>query len=117
MQKITLRFQAKGFLQYQVRMMTGALVLVAKGELSVDQIQTLLDNPDDENADIVRSTAPGIGLTMINTIYKEGMLFKEPQDIPEEYFMRGYKRRLEKMGIIYEVPDPDKDQDIGGLFD
>ena len=85
--------------------MTGALVLVSKGELNVEQIQTLLDNPDDDNEQIPRSTAPGIGLTMITTIYKEGLLFKEPQDIPEEYFMRGYKRRLEKMGIIYEVPE------------
>lgn len=98
-------------------MMTGALVLVAKGELTVDQIQKLLENPDDDNDSIPRPNAPGIGLTMIDAVYKEGLLFKEPQDIREEYFMRGYKRRLEKMGIIYEVPDPDKEIDIGGLFD
>ena len=116
-QRISFRFQARGFLQYQVRMMTGALVLVAKGELGVDQIQTLLDNPDADNDQIPRSTAPGLGLTMVDAVYKEGMLFKEPHDIPEDYFMRGYKRRLEKIGITYEVPDADKDQDFGDLFD
>lgn len=97
--------------------MTGSLVLVSKGDLTEEKIKTLLENPDEENTEIPRSTAPGIGLTMIDTIYKEGKLFKEPQDIAEEYFMRGYKRRLEKMGITYEVPDPDKDQDVGSLFD
>jgi len=98
-------------------MMTGALVQIAKGILTPHQVQKLLDEPDAEHPDIPRSIAEGNGLTMIDAIYKEGLLFKEPQDISEEYFMRGHKRRLERMGITYEVPDPDKDQDVGNLFD
>ena len=53
----------------------------------------------------------------MDVIYKDNHLFKEPQDISEFYFMRGHKRRLEKLGIEYEVPDIDKEHDVGSLFD
>lgn len=115
-QKITLRFKAKGFLQYQVRNMAGALIQLSKGEITEEQIKKLLDEPDGDHPSIPRSCAPGNGLTLIDCLYKEGILFKEPQDIDEFYFMRGYKKRLEKMGITYEVPDPDKEHDVGDLF-
>lgn len=116
-QRITLRFKAKGFLQYQIRMMTGAMLQVAKGDLTLAQVSQLLAQPDSEHKDIPRSCAAAHGLTLIDVLYKDNHLFKEPQDISEGYFMRGHKRRLEKLGIIYEPPNPDTDQAVGSLFD
>lgn len=116
-QKITLRFKARGFLQYQVRNMAGVLMQLAKGDITEDKIKTLLNEPDGDHIDIGRSCLPGKGLTLIDCLYKDDVLFKVPQDVDEFYFMRGYKRRLEKLGIEYEIPDPDKDPEIGDLFD
>lgn len=97
--------------------MAGALLQLAKGEITEENIKTLLEEPDKEHLSIPRSCLPGQGLTLIDCLYKDGTLFKEPQDIDEFYFMRGHKRRLEKLGIQYEIPDPDKDTEIGSLFD
>ena len=116
-QKITLRYKAKGFLQYQVRMMSGILLQIAKGESTVETLKKLLDDFDGDHSEIPRSVAPAHGLTLIDVLYKDNHLFKVPQDISEEYFMRGHKRRLEKLGITYEVPDPNQEHDFGSLFD
>lgn len=39
------RIQSKGFLRNQVRIMMGSLLLLGKGELSLEQIQATLQNP------------------------------------------------------------------------
>ena len=98
-------------------MMVGALLQIGKGILQEADIIKLLAEPDVEHPQIPRTCAPANGLTLIDVLYKDGHLSKDAKDIQEWYFMRGYKRRLERLGIVYEVPDPNKEQDIGSLFD
>lgn len=97
--------------------MTGAIVQYAKGETTIANIKTLLEKPMEEHPTIPRYLAPSHGLTMIDAIYKDGNLFKEPQEVSENYFMRGYKKRLEKLGVEYKAPHPDDEMEIGNLFD
>lgn len=98
-------------------MMVGALLQIGKGIIQEEHIVKLLAEPESEHPSIPRTCAPANGLTLIDVVYKDGHLSKEPKDIQEWYFMRGYKRRLERLGIVYEVPDPNKEQEIGNLFD
>ena len=59
-------FVAQSFLQHQVRRMMGAIVDVARGHRSVDQLQQLLDEARPGSAG---PTAPASGLTLAAIVY------------------------------------------------
>ncbi|KAK7081565.1 tRNA pseudouridine synthase-like 1 [Halocaridina rubra] len=60
---------AKSFLYKQVRRIVGALVAVAQGKLTLDDIQWLLDNPSPKNWKPQASTAPPEGLFLLRVKY------------------------------------------------
>ncbi|KAL6464470.1 hypothetical protein MHYP_G00267870 [Metynnis hypsauchen] len=65
-----LSFKSRSFLYRQVRRMTGALVAVGQGKLSVRQIQELLDARD-SLAYPQNMAAPSCGLFLTSVEYKD----------------------------------------------
>uniref|UniRef100_A0A672M0L4 tRNA pseudouridine synthase n=1 Tax=Sinocyclocheilus grahami TaxID=75366 RepID=A0A672M0L4_SINGR len=65
-----LTFKSRSFLYRQVRRMTGALVAVGQGRLSVSQIQELLETPD-SLAFPQNLTAPAHGLFLTDVQYRD----------------------------------------------
>ncbi|XP_017538619.1 tRNA pseudouridine synthase-like 1 isoform X2 [Pygocentrus nattereri] len=74
-----LSFKSRSFLYRQVRRMTGALVAVGQGKLSVRQIQELLDARD-SLAYPQNMAAPSCGLILTNVEYKDLDLMPYTQD-------------------------------------
>lgn len=64
---VDLEFLGDGFLRYQVRRMVGALLEVARGQLTLAEFQQLLDRP---RAGIALPTAPACGLTLERVYYR-----------------------------------------------
>jgi len=60
-QDIHIYFKSQGFLRYQIRLMIGACVLVAKKELSLLSLQSMLENGNG----LVKYIAPGSGLSLV----------------------------------------------------
>ena len=66
---------AKGFLQYQIRMMVGAMVQASLGTISLQQIQQLLAPTDSvgllgADLSLERLRAPANGLTLLSVKFK-----------------------------------------------
>ena len=61
--------------------MVGALFQVAKGEITIDQFDKLLSEPDVKD-DFDRFKAPGRGLTLVGIFFKEGSLHDAPIGCP-----------------------------------
>ncbi|XP_066526558.1 tRNA pseudouridine synthase-like 1 [Hoplias malabaricus] len=74
-----LSFKSRSFLYRQVRRMTGALVAVGQGKLSVRHIQELLDARD-SLAYPQNLAAPSRGLFLTNVEYKDSDLVPSTQD-------------------------------------
>ncbi|KAM9444317.1 tRNA pseudouridine synthase-like 1 isoform 1-T1 [Clarias gariepinus] len=68
-----LTFKSRSFLYKQVRRMVGALVAVGRGELSVRQVQDLLDTRD-SMAFPQNMAAPPYGLFLVNVEYNDSDL-------------------------------------------
>ena len=97
-----------------VRYMTGTAVQYARGEISRQDVIGMLEKPETPPNFIRKKSLPK-GLTMVESKFKEGCLFKEPQYIEEKNFMLGYKQKLKEMGIDYVNPDEDQDL-FGNVF-
>lgn len=119
LQRVRIRFRARGFLQYQVRYMMGAMLQVLRGDKSTEDVQGMLDREGGilQQEDNTRSLAPARGLVLIDTVFKDNHLFEEPIMVPEPYFMKGHKKKLLLKGIEYRVPTEEEEMEIGGLFD
>ncbi len=65
---IDFEFTGNGFLRYQVRRMVGALLEVGRGRRSIDQIQSLVQDPR-PGASI--TTAPAVGLSLEHVYYRK----------------------------------------------
>lgn len=65
---ITLTFQGNGFLYKMVRNLTGALLLVSSGKLSLDELKVLMDQ---KKRTRTISPAPAKGLFLEKVIYEE----------------------------------------------
>ena len=61
---LVLKFQSQGFMRYQIRLMVGAMVLVARGELCISDLQKMLDTGEG----LIKFIAPGSGLTLHKVI-------------------------------------------------
>lgn len=98
-----------------VRYLTGTLVQLGKGEISLDQIEKALD--PDQDPGFQPLLAYGYGLTLYKAEFEEGYLSTTPTIFEEKQFLKCHKRKLEEKGMKYEIP-PEEDIDIsGGLFD
>ncbi|XP_070207104.1 uncharacterized protein [Littorina saxatilis] len=75
-------FHGKSFLYRQVRRMMGAMVMVARGKLSMEQLQYALDNPSLHNPGQIEAL-PGFGLTLKEVSYPESVFNYNPY-APEE---------------------------------
>lgn len=114
-QDIRIHYKAKGFLQYQVRIMTGVAVMYSLGRASLEDVKKMIDCPDEKpDLDIVRASPKG--LTLLDVTYKDGYLSKAPTFLKEEEFLRGHKARLLEKNIVYENPNNLTDNNIGLLF-
>jgi tRNA pseudouridine38-40 synthase len=66
---VIFRIEASHFLWKMVRRLTGTLVKVGLGEVSVDQFRGLLAGRKDSNCDIAAWTAPASGLFLEGVVY------------------------------------------------
>lgn len=66
-EEIRLRFTGSGFLQNMVRILTGTLVEVGKGEKKAEDMELILESRDRQKAG---SLMPAKGLTLIEVVYK-----------------------------------------------
>lgn len=64
--QIRLVFEGNGFLRYQVRMMTGALLALADGKITVQDLKTMLEARDKHAC---RWNAPAQGLYLVSVGY------------------------------------------------
>ena len=65
---IVIRVNGNAFLQHQVRRMAGALVDIGRGRLSIQELQTMID---DEQTDKVAHSLPALGLCLVNVDYAD----------------------------------------------
>lgn len=66
-EEIRLRFTGSGFLQNMVRILTGTLVEVGRGERNAEDMKEILESRDRQNAGRLM---PAKGLTLIEVVYK-----------------------------------------------
>lgn len=66
-EEIRLRFTGSGFLQNMVRILTGTLVEVGRGERNAEDIKEILESRDRQKAGRLM---PAKGLTLIEVVYK-----------------------------------------------
>jgi tRNA U38,U39,U40 pseudouridine synthase TruA len=86
-QRVSMQFKAKGFLQYQVRFMVGLALQYQRGDISSEGVLSLINEPG-LPLKIPRELARPEGLTMISCKFKKGIISDTPIDIPEEKFCR-----------------------------
>ncbi len=55
------KVKSKGFMRYQVRLMMGALEMIGKGKMTLDQLQSHLKAPQEES---IENIVPGSGLVL-----------------------------------------------------
>ena len=95
--------------------MVGVACQFASGEIDENQLRGLLETPL-EAPGFILGRAKARGLTMKQCKFKDGFLFKVPQYISEERFLRGYKKKLKEMGVDYRHPYEKQNDSVGGLF-
>ena len=69
---IVFRIEASHFLWKMVRRLTGVLVKIGLGEVSVDQFERLLSGKSDPRLDVAAWTAPASGLFLESVRYPDG---------------------------------------------
>ena len=77
---IALTFTGKGFLRYQVRMMSAAIIDVGRGRLTLEDVQQMLDA---KSRTVKRHNAPANGLTLEHVDYFEMIALNENIQIRE----------------------------------
>lgn len=77
---ITLTFTGKGFLRYQVRMMAAAIIDVGRGRLTIEDVQTMLQ---EKSRKVKRHNANANGLTLEYVDYFEMIALDEKIQIRE----------------------------------
>ena len=65
---VNVTLYGNGFMRYMIRFIIGAALEVAKGKMSVEQIDELLDDNSERN--IVSCKAPACGLTLVRVNYE-----------------------------------------------
>ena len=65
---ITILFHGNGFMRYMIRFIVGAAIEVARGNMNLEEIDSLLDDSSERN--IVSCKAPACGLTLLRVIYE-----------------------------------------------
>ena len=65
---IRLVFKGNGFLRYQVRMMSAALIALGQSKITVDELKTMLEAKDKHAC---RFNAPARGLYLVEVGYKK----------------------------------------------
>lgn len=102
-----------------VRNLTAVCMMYAKGEITLEEVERLLDGKNYKpDYNIMR--AHPFGLTLLNVFMREGCLEKEPFFLEEEDFMRGQKKKLKAQGLEYKHPyevNDTEDECLGSLFD
>lgn len=83
---ISLTFTGKGFLRYQVRMMSAAILDVGRGKKTIEDVKEMLEAKD---RSVKRHNAPANGLTLEYVDYFEMVALNENIQIRE--FLRGDK--------------------------
>lgn len=68
-------FIGSGFLRYQVRRMVGALLEVGRGRRTIDEIRSLLEEPE-PGASV--TTAPAAGLSLEHIYYQKAAALTDP---------------------------------------
>ena len=81
---ISLTFTGKGFLRYQVRMMSAAILDVGRGKKTIQDVKEMLEAKD---RSVKRHNAPANGLTLEYVDYFEMVALNENIQIRE--FLRG----------------------------
>lgn len=73
-----LHVHGEGFLRNQIRIMMGALVLLGKGELSLDNLKASLDVADPKPPGPTTFVAPGSGLVLQDIAFEKEALPSQP---------------------------------------
>lgn len=65
--EVSITFNGEGFMRYMIRYIVGTAIEVARGKMSIDEVDKLLDDKSERN--IVSDKAPACGLVLLDVIY------------------------------------------------
>ena len=77
--EITLNFSGDGFLHKMVRVITGTIIQVGLGELSVSDVEEMFKK---EKRSAAGFTAPPHALFLVEVIYEQLEIAKPPREVP-----------------------------------